>query len=193
VKIVYGSPGEKALLSGVYLLAAAASAAVLLRGQMLSFPYLWLPVYLALCALALRLVSSGPGRPTGTVLFRGLYRTLPTLCLMGAIYRASSFTIPTDTNMALPDYVFHLTVFFALGLLTARMVAPDMEQKRSLRPMLLAFSIILGYGLLDEFHQGFVPGREPSWLDLLCDASGGLLGILAYPVLFRGPRNAASA
>jgi VanZ family protein len=160
---------------------------------MLTFPYLWLPVYLALCALALRLLSPGPGPSTWTVLSRSLYRTLPALFLMGAIYRASSFTFPADTTMALPDFVFHSAEFFALGLLTSRMVAPDMERKRPLRPLLLAFSIILGYGLLDEFHQGFVPGREPSWLDLLCDASGGLLGILAYPVLFTGPCSAASA
>ncbi|MDH3980911.1 MAG: VanZ family protein, partial [Gammaproteobacteria bacterium] len=32
------------------------------------------------------------------------------------------------------------------------------------------------YGVLDEFHQSFVPGRNADVLDVLADASGALLG-----------------
>jgi len=31
------------------------------------------------------------------------------------------------------------------------------------------------YGLTDEFHQAFVPGRDPSGFDLLADGIGALL------------------
>jgi VanZ family protein len=106
---------------------------------------------------------------------------------MGAIFQASSFTLPSEPSVSLPDLPFHFLEFFALGLLTARMVAPDAKKGPILRSFLQAFCIILIFGLLDEFYQGFVPGRNPDWVDLLVDASGGLLGILAYPLLFTGP------
>ena len=40
------------------------------------------------------------------------------------------------------------------------------------------FMIIFFYGLLDEIHQIFVPGRYFEWLDFLSDLIGGLIGIL---------------
>ena len=157
MKITYGTTREKALLCGAFLLAAATSAVFLLREQLLSFPTLGLPLYLA-------------------------------LFLMSAIFHASSLTFPTDPSAGRSDLLFHFGEFFALGLLTARMVAPDMDKMHSLRSLLLASSIVLGYGLLDEIHQGFVPGRDPDGLDWLVDASGGFLGIVTYPVLFKGPK-----
>ena len=188
MKITYGTTREKALLCGVFLLAAVTSAAILLREQLLSFPFLGLPLYLALCALVLACLPTG--QPSGDLLSRALYRALPALFLMSAIFHASSFTFLTDPSFGFgrSDLLFHFSEFFALGLLTARMVAPDMDRMHSLRSLLLASSIVLGYGLLDEIHQGFVPGRDPDGLDWLVDASGGLLGILAYPVVYKGPK-----
>jgi len=185
VKIIYGSPREKAFLCGAYLLAAAATTGILLRAQLISLPYLALPLYLVICAVALSLLPVGQFPTT----FRrgGLYRTLPAVFLMGAILHASSFTFPAKPSVALPDVFFHFVEFFALGLLTARMVAPATERGLTLRSFLLALSIVLGFGLADEIYQGFVPGRDPDGVDLLVDASAGLLGILVYPLLFTGP------
>jgi VanZ family protein len=153
---------------------------------MLTFPYLGLPLYLVVCALLLCFLPTG--RPGGSFPFGGLYRTLPALLLAGAIFVASSFTLPSGPpTLALPDVGFHFVEFFALGLLTARMVTPNLQNGLSLRSFLLVLSIVVGYALLDEIHQSFVPGRDPSWADLVADASGGLLGILVYPVLFTGP------
>ena len=41
----------------------------------------------------------------------------------------------------------------------------------------LALVLTLGYGVLDEWHQGFVPGRDVSGTDLLRDVLGGSIGI----------------
>jgi VanZ family protein len=190
VKIIYGSPIEKAFLCGAYLFAAATTTGVLLREQLLRPPYFGLPVYLVICAVVLCLL---PTRERSTGFRRGgLYRTLPAVFLMGAIFLSSSFTFPPKLpTTTLPDVVFHFVEFFALGLLTARMVAPDKEQGLTLRSFLLALSIVLGFALLDEIHQGFVPGRNPDWVDLLVDASGGLLGILVHPLLFTAPKKAS--
>jgi VanZ family protein len=186
VKIAYGTKGEKAFLCGLFMLAAAASAIALARGQMLAFPHLRLPLALALCALLL--ASLPAGRASGGPVSRGLYRVLPSVFLMGAIFLASSLTMPPGASVGLPDLVFHFGEFFALGLLTARMVDPGMGGKRSwVRPLLIAFSLVAVYGLLDEVHQAFVPGRNPSLADFLVDASAGLAGILAYRFFFVGP------
>jgi len=193
VKITYGTTREKALLCSVFLLAAATSAVILLQEQLLLFPYLALPLYLVLCALVLACLPTG--RPSGDIYSRGLYRALPALFLMSAIFHASSLTFPTDPSFGFrrSDLLFHFSEYFALGLLTARMVAPDMDRVHSLKSFLLASSIVLGYGLLDEIHQGFVPGRDPDVLDWFVDALGGLVGILAYPVLYRGTTQSSSS
>jgi VanZ family protein len=58
------------------------------------------------------------------------------------------------------------------------------------RGVALAFLFTIGYGITDEIHQSFVPGRSPSAHDVLADAVGfalaaGLL-FLRYHA-FRGP------
>ena len=41
------------------------------------------------------------------------------------------------------------------------------------------------FGLLDEYHQSFVPGRNPALGDALADLAGGLLGALFMYLLAR--------
>jgi len=38
--------------------------------------------------------------------------------------------------------------------------------------------IIAVYGLFDEIHQIFIPGRYFEWLDFLSDLIGALIGIM---------------
>lgn len=45
--------------------------------------------------------------------------------------------------------------------------------------------ITLGYGVFDEFHQYFVPGRYASLTDLLLNLTGALLGVLVYRLTLR--------
>ena len=40
--------------------------------------------------------------------------------------------------------------------------------------------IISLYGIIDEFHQSFTPGRETSVLDWLCDTTGAAMGAFVY-------------
>jgi VanZ family protein len=190
VKIGYGTGLEKAALCGAFLLAAVISAGLLHRVQLLIVPYVSLPVYLLLCTIVLACLPTG--QPTGDLLSRWLYRTLPALFLASAIFHASSFTLPPDSSAGRSDLLFHFGEFFVLGLFTARMVAPDADKGYSLRSFLLASSMVLGFGLLDEIHQGFVPGRDPDGLDWIVDALGGLLGILVYPVVYRGGNQSSS-
>jgi VanZ family protein len=44
----------------------------------------------------------------------------------------------------------------------------------------LALVLAVVYAITDEFHQSFVPGRHPSWVDaLVIDGGGAVLSLLA--------------
>ncbi|MEO5346504.1 MAG: VanZ family protein [Magnetococcus sp. YQC-9] len=46
------------------------------------------------------------------------------------------------------------------------------------RPWLWAWLYCVGYGVTDEWHQLFVPGRYGDLVDLLADATGAALAVL---------------
>ena len=56
--------------------------------------------------------------------------------------------------------------------------------------ILLAFSIAILYGVLDELHQGFVQGRDSSLGDIFFDSAGIILASMVYfiSVIFRSGR-----
>ena len=73
------------------------------------------------------------------------------------------------TGAGLPhpwDKAAHFAAYALLGFLLRRGLG-------GFRP---AFLLAALYGLVDEGHQGFVPGREVSFWDLLADFLGAYLG-----------------
>ena len=105
----------------------------------------------------------------------------PAIAWAGVIFILSSlpgafFTIPTRLPV---DKAFHAGIFFIFCLLLNRAF---INQTRLLTlsryRLLISFLIVVAYGISDEFHQTFVPGRTPDFADALADSIGGLLGIL---------------
>ena len=78
---------------------------------------------------------------------------------------------PDSVWLAINDKVIHLGLYFVLG----GALSWGGWKARWNSPILLLF---LGgaYGVLDEWHQSFVPGRDPSLGDVLADAAGVILG-----------------
>jgi len=106
---------------------------------------------------------------------------LPFAAISGVIFFLSSqshLPIPGIFEFANADKVAHVCVFSSLGAAAA--YALLMNQSTSLIRVLLAVSLTVFYGMLDEAHQYFVPGREVSLGDLCADLVGGIVGVSAW-------------
>ena len=102
-----------------------------------------------------------------------LFRAL-TLGWMALIFFLSSQPdVPAPELFSQQDKVAHLFVFGVLGLLLASALTPPAAA--SWRRVLLITALVTVYGITDELHQYFVPGREASAWDVLADGVGGFL------------------
>lgn len=73
------------------------------------------------------------------------------------------------------DKLVHLVVFGILGFLLTGAVRAAQHGYHS-RPFWYVVAVVALYGLSDEFHQLFVPGRSADIFDVLANSVGGLLG-----------------
>ncbi|NOZ12731.1 MAG: hypothetical protein GXO69_03670 [Acidobacteria bacterium] len=78
------------------------------------------------------------------------------------------------------DKLEHIAAYFVLGFL-ARKAAPS-------APFWMILLFVSLYGLSDEFHQYFVPGRDCSLLDFAADVSGGTIALIFHRYLLRGKK-----
>ena len=95
---------------------------------------------------------------------------------MLVIFTASSFSrLPTLPD-GVTDLDAHFAVYGVLGALLAR--ALELRGRARVRGITVALATIVAtaYGMTDELHQAFVPGRTPSWADLGADLLGSLVG-----------------
>ena len=76
------------------------------------------------------------------------------------------------------DKLLHLLEYAGLGYLIARAFGYNALGKKSL--LIRSFAACFLYGLSDEFHQWFVPYRVVSFMDMLANVTGSLLGIGIY-------------
>ena len=101
---------------------------------------------------------------------------LGTLGYMGLIFYLSS--LPTIEQIpAIPhiDKALHLGAYgFMAALWVESLLRSGVNNSKKL--VLTALFICSLYGISDEFHQSFVPGREVSVFDWIADTVGGGLG-----------------
>jgi VanZ family protein len=114
---------------------------------------------------------------------RKLTLWLPPLAVMLAIYLASS--VPAEDLGELPsDKLLHFLAYAVLALLLARALAWGLfqvDQAAAFQALVVAAL----YAASDEFHQHFVPGRQPSGWDLAADLLGALAAVTVLWLLRR--------
>ncbi|WP_448873583.1 VanZ family protein [Desulfobulbus propionicus] len=108
-------------------------------------------------------------------------RVLPLLAVMAGIFFLSH---QTGAQVVLPDIiqfdkVLHCGMYAVLG--GAYLVAlPPSWTRQSHWPAGTVVLFCLLYGVSDEYHQSFIPGRLASGGDLAADILGGVVAFLGF-------------
>lgn len=95
----------------------------------------------------------------------------------------SDIKLPAPPDFDLIDKVYHALEYAMLGFLIGRSFSRITLRWRFPFFWIWLFGVL--YGLSDEIHQYFVPGRFCDWTDLLADSAGVALGILLWRLFFR--------
>jgi len=78
------------------------------------------------------------------------------------------------------DKVMHGIEYAILGLLLARSIFSSKPRFSNGFLIILTVALTTLYGISDEIHQAFVPGRNLNSWDVLADGLGGMFGVLCY-------------
>ncbi len=117
-------------------------------------------------------------------------QTIRTLSLWLAIgwmatlfYLSSQPILPTPDLFTYQDKLFHAVAYGLLGVLLLMSFRYQAPRYTGIQ-IALAVGIASLYGISDEIHQSFVPGREADVLDWVADTVGALTAtlILAFIV-----------
>ena len=107
-------------------------------------------------------------------------RVLPLVAVMTTIFVLShqpgdTLPLPAVVNL---DKLLHLLAYTTLGLCFLLALPPGWRTRRPRAAAVATVLFCLAYGLSDEFHQRFVPGRFSGVDDLVFDTLGGLLAVV---------------
>ena len=80
----------------------------------------------------------------------------------------------------IPDWITHGAAYLVFAVLMARAIARGFGRPLAGRDALAVVLAALLYGVSDEWHQSFVPGRDSSAGDVAKDAGGALVGVLVF-------------
>ncbi len=109
-------------------------------------------------------------------------RIVPMILIMGTIFILSDQ--PGDTLYLPPipgiDKLAHALVYGVLAVTAIFAFGVRYRETRPAVAMLATTLFCLCYGISDEFHQSFVPGRNPSGFDVLADVCGALAACLFW-------------
>jgi VanZ family protein len=84
------------------------------------------------------------------------------------------------------DKIEHASVYFIFGLLIYRAIEPRNNLHHfSWMRLIVSIGIVILYGITDEIHQGFVPGRTEDVLDAAADTTGGFLSAVVMYIVER--------
>ncbi len=111
-----------------------------------------------------------------------LRRFVPAALVMGAIFllshqEGSSLTLPEIPYI---DKAAHFLVYSVLAGTVLFSFPAGHRQYHPVRTGGMTFLFCLVYGITDELHQVFVPGRDASTGDLLADVAGAAVTIFFW-------------
>ncbi len=103
----------------------------------------------------------------------------PAAFWVAVLFFLSEWESPGIEFIAVHDSVVHFSLYTVLGLTLAW---ARVRGARYHHGVFLVLGIV--FGVLDEFHQGFVPGRTPAISDVFADAAGVIIGYALFVMIF---------
>jgi VanZ family protein len=100
----------------------------------------------------------------------------PVVAYMAAIFAASSMQSPPVPGGA--DKPWHALAYLGLSIVVVRALAGGFSRRIGGRVAAAAIVIAVLYGVSDEVHQMFVPGRTAAFDDLIADTVGACAGAI---------------
>jgi len=89
------------------------------------------------------------------------------------------------------DKLIHITLFSIFGILVYRAIqSKELIKSFSWVRVFFSISVVILYGVLDEMHQGSVPGRTLDIWDAVADTVGGILAAIIVYVNHRHKQSA---
>ena len=113
---------------------------------------------------------------------RTLFYFLPAIGYAALIFAVSSMSLDVEELQPVLtfDKLLHLAEYYILGYLLMRAFTTSGVSLLASSPAAAVLLVGSAYGLSDEIHQAFVPGRVASPIDFLFDAAGVALAVLTY-------------
>jgi VanZ family protein len=100
---------------------------------------------------------------------------------MGVIFYLSSRSTlprPEEISANLEAIAGHLTAYGVLALLVSYALSDSGIS--AMRRSVCAVVFAVMYGISDEFHQSFVPGRDPALFDIAMDTIGAITALAGW-------------
>lgn len=120
-----------------------------------------------------------------------IFYWLPVILWAGVIFTFSAFPATRTSEIHWQDFIVkksaHVIVYFILSVFLYRAFVSSGFKK--INAGYISILIAMFYGVSDEFHQSFTPGREPHIRDVIFDTIGATLAIyVIWKILPRAPK-----
>lgn len=135
--------------------------------------------------MRLHLLRAWQGRytqsPAETIL-----RLIPVGIYTWAIFALSSRKASEFPEIVIDDRIAHFVEYAVLGgLLMFALAGARSLENRPMTRAAVSTLIAVSLGMLDEWNQSFVPGRDSSWNDVAFDLFGASFASMSVAILLR--------
>lgn len=100
------------------------------------------------------------------------------------IFTCSSFSkLPSPGGFNVSDKLQHFAAYAILGFMVYVAIRGTLQHKEMGYHSIVTILLVALYGMADEFHQYFIPGRNCEFGDWLADVAGGV-AVITIVVLY---------
>ena len=113
---------------------------------------------------------------------KNILRKIPAILAMAALFKLSTLpgNDPLLNSIHLSDKIEHFIAYFVLGITFCIWIP---SKKWFAKPVVYGVIVIVLctlFGISDEYHQKFVPGRSCDLYDLAVDSAASAIAVFVY-------------